>query len=67
LLPALRIGAAGYALAGHLEPAQKAVARLLQLNPDERVSNLEDIFGPYRRPKDPTRYKEGLRKAGLPE
>jgi TolB-like protein len=67
LLPALRIGAAGYALAGHLEQAQKAVARLLQLNPNERVSNLEDIFGPYRRRKDPKRYKEGLRKAGLPE
>ena len=46
LLPALRIGAAADALAGHLEPAQKAVARLLQLNPNERVSNLEDIFGP---------------------
>jgi TolB-like protein/tetratricopeptide (TPR) repeat protein len=67
LLPALRIGAAGYALAGHLEPAQNAVARLLQLNPNERVSNLEDIFGPYRRPEDPQRYAAGLRKAGLPE
>jgi TolB-like protein len=67
MLPALRIGAAGDALAGHQEPAQKAVARLLQLNPNERVSNLEDIFGPYRRPEDPKRYKEGLRIAGLPE
>jgi len=67
MLPALRIGAAADALAGHLEPAQKAVARLLQLNPNERVSNLKDIFGPYRRPEDPLRYAEGLRQAGLPE
>lgn len=67
LIPALRIGAAGDALAGRLEPAQKAVARLLQINPNERVSNLEAIFGPYRRPQDPERYREGLRKAGLPE
>lgn len=67
LLPALRIGAAGDALAGNLEPARRAVARLLQLNPNERVSNLKDIFGPYRRPDDPRRYEEGLRKAGLPK
>ena len=67
LLPALRIGAAADALAGQLEPAQKAVARLLKLSPNERVSNLEDIFGPYRRPEDPKRYAEGLRKAGLPK
>lgn len=66
LLPALRIGAAADALAGHLEPARKAVARLLQLNPNERVSNLNDIFGPYRRLDDPQRYAEGLRIAGLP-
>jgi adenylate cyclase len=67
LLPALRIGAAADALAGHVAPAQKAVARLLQLNPNERVSNLDDIFGPYRRPEDPARYADGLRRAGLPE
>jgi len=67
LLPALRIGAAADALAGRLEPAQKAVTRLLKLSANERVSNLEDIFGPYRRPEDPMRYTEGLRKAGLPE
>jgi len=40
---------------------------LLQLNPNERVSNLDDIFGPYRRPEDPARYADGLRRAGLPE
>lgn len=67
LLPALRIGAAGYAFAGQMDAARKAVARLLALNPGERVSNLGDIFGPYRRPEDPMRYAEGLRRAGLPD
>ncbi|MBR0834969.1 winged helix-turn-helix domain-containing protein [Bradyrhizobium manausense] len=67
LLPALRIGAAADAFAGQMEPAQKAVDRLLHINPDERVSNLEAIFGPYRRPDDAWRYGEGLRRAGLPE
>jgi TolB-like protein len=67
LLPALRIGAAADALGGHLEPARKAVSRLLKLSPNERVSNLQDIFGPYRRAEDPASYAEGLRKAGLPE
>ena len=67
LLPALRIGAAADAFAGQLEPARKTVARLLQINPNERVSNLEAIFGPYRRPDDAWRYGEGLRRAGLPE
>lgn len=67
LLPALRIGAAADAFAGDLEAAQKTVARLLQINPNERVSNLGDIYGPYRRPDDAWRYGEGLRRAGLPE
>jgi TolB-like protein len=67
LLPALRIGAAADALGGRLEPAQKAVARLLKLSPNERLSNLEDIFGPYRRHEDPMRYADGLRQAGLPK
>jgi TolB-like protein len=67
LLPALRIGASADAFAGQLEPARKAVARLLQINPGERVSNLEAIYGPYRRQDDAWRYGEGLRRAGLPE
>ncbi|MCK1395464.1 winged helix-turn-helix domain-containing protein [Bradyrhizobium sp. 1] len=67
LLPALRIGASADAFTGNLESARKAVARLLQINPDERVSNLEAIYGPYRRADDAWRYGEGLRRAGLPE
>jgi TolB-like protein len=67
LLPALRIGASADAFAGELAAAQKSVARMLEINPNERVSNLEAIFGPYRRPDDAWRYGEGLRRAGLPE
>ena len=64
--PALRTGASADAFAGNLEPAQKAVAQLLQIYPNERVSNLEAIYGPYRRLDDAWRYGEGLRRAGPP-
>jgi hypothetical protein len=63
----LRIGAASSAMAGRPEQPQKAVARLRQLNPALRVSNLKDVLGPYRRAEDLARYQEGLRRAGLPE
>jgi hypothetical protein len=65
--PALRQGAASNAMAGRLELAQKAMARLRQLNPALRVSNLKDVLGPYQRSEDFARYAEGLRRAGLPE
>ncbi len=39
---AVRILAASYAMAGRLEQAKKAVARLHQLHPAQRVSNLKD-------------------------
>jgi tetratricopeptide (TPR) repeat protein len=65
--PALRTAAASNAMAGRPEQAQKAVARLRQLNPALRVSNLKDVQGPYRRAEDLSRLEEGLRKAGLPE
>jgi adenylate cyclase len=63
---ALRIAAASNALAGRLVQAQKALARLRQLDPALRVSNLRDVRGPFRRPEDIARYEEGLRTAGLP-
>jgi hypothetical protein len=44
----------------------KAMARLRQLNPALRVSNLKDLVGPWRA-DDLARYEEGLRQAGLPE
>ena len=63
----LRIAAASHALAGRPEQAQKALARLRQVDPALRISNLRDRLGPYRRPEDLARYEEGLRRAGLPE
>jgi TolB-like protein/class 3 adenylate cyclase len=67
LQPGLRIAAASNAMAGRPEQAHEAVARLRQLNPALRVSNLKDVRGPYRRAEDLSRYEEGLRRAGLPE
>jgi TolB-like protein len=67
LQPGLRIAAASNAMAGRPEQAREAVARLRQLNPALRVSNLKDVRGPYRRAEDLSRYEEGLRRAGLPE
>ena len=60
------ISAASNALAGQLEPAQKAMARALELNPNLRASNLRDL-APFRRAEDLATFAKGLRKAGLPE
>jgi hypothetical protein len=46
---------------------RKAMARLRQLNPALRISNLKDVLDPYQHAEDLTRYSEGLRRAGLPE
>ena len=64
--PALRNFAASSALVGRLEGAHKAMARLREIDPALRVSDLRDLT-PLRRPEDIARYAEGLRKAGLPE
>ncbi len=58
--------AAANALAGRLPEAQKAMARLRQLDPSRRVSTVKD-WVPLRRPDDLRRLEEGLRLAGLPE
>ena len=63
---AARVAAASHALAGRLEQAQKAMARLRQIDPALRISNLRDVL--TVRPSEVlARYVEGLRKAGLPE
>jgi TolB-like protein len=62
----LRYAAATNALAGRMKEAQQAMARLRQIDPELRVSNLHD-FAPLRRRQDRARYEEGMRKAGLPE
>lgn len=64
---ALRIAAASYALARRPEDAKSARERLQKLDPQLRISNLEDELGPYHRPQDIVRYVEGLRAAGLPD
>jgi adenylate cyclase len=63
--PGLRVAAASNAMAGRPDQAHKAVARLRQLNPALRVSNLKGR-GPWRA-EDLSRYEEGLRQAGLPD
>ncbi len=63
---ALRHAAASSALAGRVEEAQQAMARLRQIDPELRVCNLKDLV-PLRRPEDRARLEEGMRKAGLPE
>lgn len=63
---ALRMAAAGHAVAGRSDLAQRAIARLRQIDPDLRVSNLSELT-PLRRTQDMTNYQDALRKAGLPE
>jgi TolB-like protein len=60
------VAAASHALGGRLEQARHAMARLRQIDPALRVSNLGDWY-PLRRPEHLARLEEGLRKAGLPE
>jgi tetratricopeptide (TPR) repeat protein len=60
------VGAASAALAGKPAEAEKAMARLRQLNPALRLSNLKDLL-PIRRQHDFARWADGMRKAGLPE
>jgi hypothetical protein len=55
-----------HGLAGNVPQAQAACARLRELEPLLRVSNLRDVIAPYR-PADLARFEEGLRRAGLPE
>ena len=65
-IQAICISAASNALAGHLEPAQKAMKRALECRPDLRASILSDLAS-FRREKDLAKFADGLRKAGLPE
>ena len=63
---AARMAAACNALAGRLDRAHKAMARLRQIDPTFRISDLRRHF-PFRRPQDLGRLEAGLRRAGLPE
>jgi TolB-like protein len=61
-----RVAAASNAFLGRTERAQMAMARLRQIDPSLRASNLKNVT-PLRRPEDLARYAEGLKRAGLPE
>jgi adenylate cyclase len=63
---AIRVFAASSALANRQEDAERAAARLRQLDPGFRISDLKDRI-PLRQPQDLAKYAEGLRRAGLPE
>jgi adenylate cyclase len=52
--------------AGHIAKAQEAVAQLLRLQPDFRVSHAQDAF-PVRSSDQRDRIASALREAGLPE
>jgi TolB-like protein len=65
-LLAICISAASNALAGRLDPAQRAISRALECDPDLRASNLRDL-AMFRREEDFATFAKGLRDAGLPE
>jgi len=60
------VAAASAALAGNDAAAKKVMARLRQITPELRISNLKDHV-PICRSEDLEHWVEGLRKAGLPE
>jgi TolB-like protein len=63
----LRVAAIAYALSDRIVEAREAIARLREIDPTLRLSNLEKVAPPLRRPEDRARFIEGLRRAGLPE
>ncbi len=63
----LRVAAIAYALSDRIIEARQAMARLREFDPTLRLSNLERVAPPCRRPEDRARYADGLRRAGLPE
>jgi tetratricopeptide (TPR) repeat protein len=65
-LPAIRLAAASYALAGSLSKAQELARRLREADPSLTISGLNEL-NPFRRPIDFARWMDGLREAGLPD
>jgi adenylate cyclase len=61
-----RVAISGYALAGRIDEARAAAARLLALDPGHTISGLLAI-SVLRRPEDLALLVKGLRLAGLPE
>jgi len=65
-LTGLSAAAAAHALAGRADQAHKLMARMRQLDPKLRLSNLPDLL-PFRRRQDFNKWADALSKAGLPE
>jgi hypothetical protein len=63
---ALRVAAASCALVGR-EEAKRLTARLLEIDPVLRISNLKNGLGPSLGPEYCAKYVDALRKAGLPK
>jgi adenylate cyclase len=61
------VAAIAYALSDRIVEAREAMARLREIDPALRLSNLARVTPPFRRSEDLGRWTEGLRKAGLPE
>jgi len=66
-VPSLRRVAASHAMAGRMPQAQRAVERLLEINPAMRVSDIARTAPLVRHRTDLAKLMDGLRKAGLPE
>ena len=65
-LPALRLKAAVDVALGNIERARQTMSRILELNPGDKISNI-NIVRLSHRPEDRTRTIECLRLAGMPE
>src|SRR5262249_40587379 len=64
--PTARVETIACALSGRIVEAREALARLLAINPDLRLSNSK-MSSAWRRAEDRALHIEGLRRAGLPE
>jgi TolB-like protein len=65
-LPAIRLAAASYALAGNFAKAGELMGHLREAEPSLTVSGLDEL-NPFRRPKDFAKWVDGLQEAGLPK
>ena len=60
--------AASHAALDHVEQAQNAVVRSIELDPRATLKKCTAVdMAPYKDPKDLEHYRENLRKAGLPD
>jgi hypothetical protein len=62
----LRMAASNNALVARLDRAQRFTARLREVDPTFRVSNVKDLV-PFAQPIDVARFEDGMQKSGLQE